>query len=111
MTKGEDVFLGKGKLAGKGVYAAKDFKKGEVVIRYHLRPLTTEEYESLPQSERMFTHSHWGQIFLYGEPERYVNNAQYPNTLPDLKSHCDVAVKDIKKGEEITTDSTKDDIE
>lgn len=53
-----DVIIGKGKLAGKGVYANRDFKRGEVVIKYHLKPLTKEEYEKLPKSEKMFTHEH-----------------------------------------------------
>ena len=107
----EDVFIGKGNLAGKGVYANRDFKEGEVVIQYHLKPLTEEEYEQLPESEKMFTHTHWDQIMLYGEPERYVNHSDDPNTYQDLKKQQDIALKDIKKGEMITGDATKDDIE
>lgn len=105
-----DVLIGKGNLAGKGVYADRNFGEGEVVIQYHLKPLTKEEYEGLPESEKMFTHSHWGQIYLYGEPERYVNHSGSPNTYPDLRKQCDIAFRDIRKGEAITTDATKDDI-
>jgi len=105
-----DVIIGKGNLAGKGVYANRDFKKGEVVIKYNLKPLTEEEFESLPESEKMFTHIHWGQINLYSEPERYVNHSDNPNTYQDLVKQCDIALRDIKKGEEITSDATKDDI-
>lgn len=67
-----DVTIGQGNLAGHAVYADRNFKKGEVVIQYTLKPLTEAEYENLPESEKMFTHSHWGQIYLYSEPERYV---------------------------------------
>ncbi len=95
---------------GKGVFAKRDFKKGEVVIRYRLKPLTEEERERLTESEKEFTHSHWGQIYLYPEPERYVNHSNNPNTIQDLKKKEDIALRDIKKGEEITTDATKDDI-
>lgn len=105
-----DVIIGKGKLAGKGVYANRDFKKGEVVMKYHLKPLTTEEYNKLPKSEKMFTHTHWGQIYLYLEPDRYVNHSDTPNTYQDLVNKCDIARRDIKKGEMITCDDTKDDI-
>lgn len=106
-----DVYLGRGNLAGKGVYASRDFVNGEVVIWYRLQPLTAEEYAQLPEDEKMFTHTHWGQIYLYGEPERYVNDDDHPNTEPDLKRQCDIAMRDIHKGEMITTDATKDDVE
>lgn len=105
-----DVSIGKGNLAGKGVYAEKDFKRGDVVIKYSLKPISQEEFNTLPKNEIMFTHTHWGQIYLYSEPERYVNDSKDPNTLPDLKLQADVAVRDISKGEMITTDSKYDDI-
>jgi SET domain-containing protein len=105
-----DVIIGKGNLAGKGVYANRDFKKGEVVIKYNLKPLTEEEFENLPESEKMFVHEHSSIINLYSEPERYVNHSENPNTYQDLINKYDIALRDIKKGEEITTDATKDDV-
>lgn len=105
-----DLIIGKGKLAGKGVYAYRDFKKDEIVIKYNLKSLTQEEFEALPNEEKMFTHIHHDQIDLYSEPERYVNHSDEPNTNPDHEIHADVAIRDIKKGEMITTDATKDDI-
>ena len=73
--KMNEVVIGKGELAGRGVFANRNFNKGEVVIKYNLKPLTEEEFKRLPESEKMFTHSHYGQIFLYSEPERYVNHS------------------------------------
>jgi hypothetical protein len=105
-----NVIIGKGNLAGKGVYAARDFKKGEVVIKYNLKPLTKQEFENLPQSEKEFTHTHRGTIHLYSEPERYVNHSDNSNTWQDLENFCDVAFRDIARGEMITTDATKDDV-
>lgn len=105
-----NVVIDKGNLAGKGVYANRDFKKGEVVIKYNLKPVTKEKYEDLPDSEKIFTHTHWGQIYLYSEPERYVNHSPNPNTYQDLGKQCDIALRDIKKGEAITTDARKDDV-
>ena len=105
-----DVVIGKGNLAGKGVYANRNFKKGEIVIKYNLKPLTREEYKNLPKSEKMFTHTHWGVVHLYCEPERFVNHSPTPNTYQDLAKKCDIALRDIEKGEAITTDATKDDI-
>ena len=106
-----NIIIGKGNLAGKGVYAGKDFKVGEVVISYHLRPLTDQEFEDLPESEKMFVHSHHSVKHLYSEPERYVNHSSNPNTKQDLDTKQDIAIRDIAKGEMITTDATKDDIE
>lgn len=103
------VIIGKGNLAGRGVYADKDFSKGEVVIQYHLKHLTKREYKALLKNEKMFTHSHSGQIMLYSEPERYVNHSKTPNTYQDLVKQQDIALRKIKKGEMITTDATKDD--
>lgn len=106
-----NVIIGKGNLAGKGVYAKRDIQKGDVTIHYHLKKLTLEQYEELPETEKMFTHSHWGTIYLYSEPERYVNHSDYPNTIQDLVKQQDIALRDIKKGEMITGDATKDDID
>ena len=105
-----DIIIGKGNLAGKGVYTARDFKKGEVVIKYNLKPLTKQEFENLPQGEKEFVHTHREVIHLYLEPERYVNHSEKPNTYQDLENFSDVASRDIVKGEMITTDATKDDI-
>jgi hypothetical protein len=107
----KDVILGRGELSGKGVYANKDFKTGEVVIRYSLKHLSEDELGTLPQSEKVFVHKHRGNKYLYSEPERYVNHSEVPNTKQDLENGFDIAICDIKKGEMITTDATKDDID
>lgn len=105
-----NVIIGKGKLARKGVYANKDFKKDEVVIKYNLKALSQDEYKNLPRSERLFIHKQFGIIYLYSEPERYVNHSKEPNTYQDHNLQADIALRDIQKGEMITTDATKDDI-
>ena len=105
-----DIVIGKGNLDGKGVYADRGFAKGEVVVAYHLTPLTEEEYDDLPDNEKMFTHRHEGQRVLYAEPERYVNHSEHPNTYQDLVRKCDAALRNIEQGEMITTDATKDDV-
>lgn len=106
----KDLYIEKGNLAGKGVYANRDFKEGEVVVKYNLKSLTKEEFESLSESEKMYTHVHHGTIHLYSEPERYINHSDTPNTYQDLENGADLALVPIKKGEMITTDATKDDI-
>lgn len=105
----DDVNIGKGNLAGKAVYAARDFVAGEIVVNYNLTALTNEQFNGLPESEKIFAHKQDGTIYLYDEPERYVNHSDDPNTLPDHDLHTDVAIRDIKKGEMITTDARQDD--
>lgn len=104
-----EIIIGKGNLAGKGVYANRDFKKGEIVITYHLLPLTDDEYGNSPESERMFMHQREGIIYYYSEPERYVNHSSTPNTYQDFIKNADVAMRDISKEEMITTNSRKED--
>jgi len=94
--------------SGKGVFAARDFKKGDTVIEYRLIPLSQDQYNAL--AEKLLTHEHRGVIYLYSEPERYVNHSDNPNTVQDLENQGDIALRDITKGEEITTDATKDDV-
>lgn len=100
----KNVYIGKGKLAGKGVYAARDFKKGELVVPYKLKELTQAEFNALPDGEWEWTHSFHGKIFLFPEPERYVNHDDNPNTVIDHEKGGDVALRDIKKDEAITID-------
>lgn len=102
----DDVFIGKGRLAGKGVYANRDFKVGEVVKNYNLKPLTQSDFDNLPEKEKMFVHSFWGKMYLFPEPSRYTNHSANPNTQSDLKEMCDIAIRPIKKGEMITTNAT-----
>lgn len=106
----EKVLIGKGEIFGKGIYAARDIKKDEIVIKYNLKPLTEEDYKNLTEREKAFVHTHFGVKQLYSEPERYVNHSSNPNMLQDLENKCDVAIRDIKQGEQIMTDATKDEI-
>lgn len=92
------IYIGKGNLAGKGAYAARDFEKGEIVIQYKLIPLSQKEFQALPESEKMFTHVYKGQIYLYSEPERYVNHSKNPNTYQDHEIKADIALRKSKQG-------------
>lgn len=104
----KNVYIGKGKLAGKGVYAARNFKKGEIVKFYNLIPLTQADFDALPEKEKMFVHSFSGKMYLFPEPSRYTNHSAKPNTRPDFKRMCDIAIMPIKKGEMITINATQE---
>lgn len=105
-----EIIIGKGEIFGKGVSANRNFRKGEIVIQYNLKELSRDEFKKLSEKEKKFVHTHRGVRYLYGIPERYVNHSINPNTIQDLENKCDVALRNIKKGEQITTDASKDDI-
>lgn len=65
------------------VFANKDFKKWEIVIRYNLKCLSEEEFDSLWKEEKEFVHEHNWSLYLYSIPERYVNHSDIPNTYQD----------------------------
>lgn len=97
-------------MSGRGVYAARDFKEGEVVVKYELSPLTFDELKALPPEEYAATHNVNGQLCLYSEPARYVNHSEIPNVRNDHEQQADVALKDIKQGEAVTVDARYDDV-
>jgi len=105
-----DVTIGKGDMSGKAVYAARDFKKGEVVIKYELKPLTFMELKALPPEDYAATHNVNGQLYLYPEPARYVSHSEDPNIKNDHEQQADIALRDIKTGELITVDARFDDV-
>lgn len=100
-----DIVIGKGKLAGKGLYAGRDFEEGELVKKWNLKPLTQADFDSLPKSEHMFVHTFDGKLFLFPEPSRYTNHSANPTVRSSFEKQCDYAIKPIKKGEPITINS------
>lgn len=93
------------KIHGNGVYALRDFKKGECVIDWSKcsKELTKDQVDKLSKSEKRYvsclSKNKW---VLFDAPAKYVNHSCNPNTK--AKDGCDVAIRSIKKGEEITAD-------
>jgi SET domain-containing protein len=101
-----DVVVKKSKIEGKGVFAARDFKKGEVVVCWDIsKELSKEEAERVPDEEKRYVDFFSGKYILQSPPARYVNHSCEPNTF--VKDFCDVAARDIRMGEEITADYAK----
>jgi predicted enzyme related to lactoylglutathione lyase len=105
-----NVTIGKGGMSGKGIYAARDFKQGEIVVKYELTPLTFQELKALSPEDYAATHNVNGQIYLYPEPARYVNHSETPNVRNDHEQQANIALRDIKTGELITVDARYDDV-
>ena len=104
-----DVVIKKSKIHGKGVFAARDFKKGEIVIDWATcsNTLTKEEVDKVPKSQKRYvSYLGKGKYVFFKSPGKYVNHSCDSNTKPI--NGCDVAVRDIKKGEEITADYVRE---
>ena len=100
-----DVIVKKPKIHGKGVFAKRDFKRGEAVIKWDVSDkITKREYDSAKDKTYL---SKIGKIYLrMKSPAKYVNHSCQANTR--VKNFCDVAKRDIKKGEEITGNYNED---
>lgn len=89
---------------GLGVFAAKPYQPGEVVLRWDISHIIAkEQFARLDDKERRYTHTFdENQIVLVQPPERFVNHSCDNNTV--VRTFCDVAVRYIAFGEEITSD-------
>ena len=98
-----DITIKRSRINGIGVFANRDFKKGEIILIWDTSvPLTKEQVEKLAKDEQKYV-SHFGdQYILHQPPERYINHSCDSNSF--VVNSCDVAKRDIKKGEEVTTD-------
>ena len=98
-----DTVVTKSKIEGKGVFAGRKFKKGEIVIKWTIsHELSKEEAENFPKKEKRYVAFFGGKYVLQLPPARFVNHSCEPNTF--AKDFCDIALQGIKKGEEITSD-------
>ncbi len=109
--------LGLSEIAGIGLFAAEDIRKGTVTWRFMPdfdRLLTEDEIESLPEVARanildhVYLHGPSGKFVLCADNARFMNHADVPNTEgihePGQIEGYDVATRDIHAGEEITCD-------
>lgn len=103
----KDVIIRKSRIHGMGVFAARDFKKDEVILRWDTsESLTKNEVDRLPENERRYIAHSNGKYIMMQSPAKYVNHSCGSNTYTE--NFCDVAKIDITKGEEITTDYSED---
>jgi len=103
------VIVKKSKIQGKGVFATRNIKKGEVVLKWDTsHRLKKTEVNELSEKEKNYVSYMNGKYVQMQVPEKYVNHSCEPNTHP--KNHSDIAIRDIKKGEEITSDYSKESV-
>ena len=102
---GKDFIIKKSKINGKGVFALRDFDKGEVIFRWSPKPIEKSEIELLSARDKTYVVCLGKRYFIMQSPERYVNHSCEANTT--VKDNGDVATRKIKKGEEITSNYIK----
>ncbi len=104
LFENDDVVVRLSPIHGMGVFAKRNFKKGEIVLVWNpARRSFIESNLHISEAEKHYTnHLDTGEYIVMGIPERYVNHSCEPNTkINRLK---DVAIRDIEQGEEITGD-------
>ena len=100
----DSVAVKPSRIHGQGLYASRRFTKGEIVLTWNSsREISQKEFEALPEEDRRYVVDRGAlPLLLIGKPERYVNHSCAPNTTNGER--CDIALRDIEIGEEITTD-------
>ena len=102
-----DVIVRESKINGKGVFATRDFKKGELLLKWNIsHEVSEEEANKMPDEEKRYVAFWAGKYVLQLPPARFVNHSCAPNTF--VKDFCDFARRDIKKGEKLTSDYAKE---
>ena len=98
----DDVVVHDSPIHGRGVFAARRFQPGDVVIDGCREVLSDEAVKALPPEERVFLEVIDGQNILMRPPARFVNHSCDPNARGT--SRHDVAIRVIEAGEEVTVD-------
>ena len=90
-------------IVGKGVFAKELISKDSIIFQWRPKVLTKEEASKLPKEEREhYLYPNRDMMLWMQPPERYINHSCEPNT--HVVRQSDVALRDIKPGEEITSD-------
>jgi len=89
---------------GKGLFALKDFKKGEILYSFKKgRTLNRSEIQNLSKLEKIYLDQIGENKYeIIESPGCYANHSCEPNT--EEKNRVGYTLMDIKKGEEITID-------
>lgn len=105
--KTDSVYVNKSNINGKGVFAQKKFKLGEVVLHWDINnTLSATEFKKLSEKEKGYVTFLGGKYIVMQEPEKFVNHSCSPNTT--VKDFCDVAIRNIGNDEEITGNYSED---
>lgn len=117
-----DTYIAESSIHGKGLFAAKDFRKGEILTVLDGMRISEDVYRQvvcsfydLPNYAREYFFTEWTAIapqVLLVRPFRtkysFINHSRTPNLEIDFQTLEVKAIRDIKKGEELTLDYRKE---
>ncbi len=87
----------------KGVFAGRDYLKGEVILVWDLQhPMTEQQFRRLSEEEKQYVTQQNGKFIEQQSPTKFINHSCEPNTK--AKNFSTVATRNIQAGEEITSD-------
>lgn len=99
--KEDFVIIHKSSIDGKWVFATRDFKKGEKVLHRDISKTVSKSlFQKMTKKQKDYISFVEGKYIVMQSPEKFVNHSCQANTT--AKNFCDVAIRDIKKWEEIT---------
>ncbi|HET9597452.1 MAG TPA: SET domain-containing protein [Anaeromyxobacteraceae bacterium] len=112
------TYLAPSRIHGTGLFAGEDIPRGTVVWRRDPTldiELTEEQIEALapPSREQVVKYTYLDIVrrtfVLCGDDARFFNHEEAPNCLdyPDADGGTTVAARDIRAGEELTSDYGK----
>lgn len=96
-----NVIIKKSTINNKGIFANRYFKKGDLVIKWKPKVISIQEFNTLVKKHNIYLTKQDGKCFLMQPPEKHMNHSCDPNTK--AINNSDVAIKNIKIGEEITS--------
>ena len=88
----------KSKKKGRTLIANRDFKEGEVIVK--LKGIINRCSKAAPESVQIDENKFIDSKYYYVED--YINHSCNPNTKIDFDNLVFIALRDIKKGEEVT---------
>ena len=101
-----EVVVKRSKISGLGIFAARNFKKEALVIKWSsYRELLKQDVENLPKADREHVSFINGKFVLV-PPDGWVNHSCDPNVR--LVDFSYFAKRKIEKGEELTADYTEE---
>ncbi len=102
----KNVEVRKSAKQGMGVFASRDFSKGDFVLEIDDSHVVTDESKLTKEQHEFHCDYFSNKIVLMQEPEVYINHSCDPNVYVKTKNGVRnvYALQDIKKGDEITYD-------
>lgn len=100
------VFIKKSSTHGKGVFASCDFKTGDFILEIDDSHVITDKSKLTKKQHKFDLDYLYDKIVIMQEPEKYINHScdptVYVKTINGVRNIY--AMRDIKKGDEITYD-------